>query len=168
MLPNAPHGRGSVPLRYWRACSRTAAPHGWAIGHTFEYTSDLPKPDNAGNRSTKAKQKPSRKPQRKNTSKSTQKAGKPAHCPEPTPAETEAKREKRLEHDRRRNQSEERREYNRSYAQEQRRIAKEASKCRDCSKPAIPGQTRCPTCAERHRQSRRRSDAKRRDTAEKR
>ena len=138
------------------------SPHEWAIGHTFEYTFDLAKPDNAGNRSTKAKQKPSRKPQRKNTSKSTQKAGKPARRPEPTPAETEAKREKRLEHDHRRNQSEKRREYHRNRAQEQREKAKELGKCRNCSKPAILSQTRCPRCAEAHRQSRRLSDARRR------
>ena len=56
-------------------------------------------------------------------------------------------------------------EYNRRLVQERRQKAKEASKCRDCSKPAIPGQTRCEACAESHRQSRRRSDAKRRATA---
>ena len=74
--------------------------------------------------------------------------------------------EQRQEYERARNQTPERREYNRSYAQEQRRIAKEANKCRDCSKHAIPGKTRCEACAESHRQSRRRSDAKRRGTAE--
>ena len=74
--------------------------------------------------------------------------------------------EQRQEYERARNQTPERREYNRSYAQEQRRIAKEANKCRDCSKPAIPGKTRCEACAESHRQSRRTSDAKRRATVE--
>ena len=166
ILPVAPQGRGSALLRrHGRNRPPRQTPHGWAIGHTFEYTFDLPKPDSAGNRSTKAKQKPSRKPQRKNTSKSTQKAGKPARRPEPTPAETEAKRDKRLEHDRRRNQSEERREYHRNRAQEQRQKAKELGQCRNCSDPAILSQTRCPRCAEAHRQSRRRSDARRRAAA---
>ena len=54
-------------------------------------------------------------------------------------------------------------EYNRRLAQEQRQKAKELGKCRNCTEhTAIPGQTRCPTCAEAHRQSRRLSDAKRR------
>ena len=56
-------------------------------------------------------------------------------------------------------------EYNRRLAQEQRQKAKELGKCRNCSEPAIPDQTRCPECAEAHRQSRRRSDAKRRAMA---
>ena len=73
--------------------------------------------------------------------------------------------EQRQEYERARNQTPERMEYNRRLAQEQRQKAKEASKCRDCSKPAIPGQTRCEACAESHRQSRRRSDARRRTLA---
>ena len=44
-------------------------------------------------------------------------------------------------------------------------IAKLLGRCQKCSRPAIPGQSRCPTCAEAHRQSRRRSDAMRRDAA---
>ena len=57
-------------------------------------------------------------------------------------------------------------EYRRRYAEEQRQRAKQLGKCQKCSKAAIPGQSRCKTCAEAHRQSRRRSDAKRRGTAE--
>ena len=56
-------------------------------------------------------------------------------------------------------------EYNRRLAQEQRRIAKATGKCKSCPAPAIPGQTRCPACAEVHRQSRRLSDARRRAAA---
>ena len=57
-------------------------------------------------------------------------------------------------------------EYNRRLAQEQRQKAKELGRCRNCTKhTAIPGQTRCPECAEAHRQSRRRGDAKRRAAA---
>ena len=49
--------------------------------------------------------------------------------------------------------------------EEQRQKAKLLGKCQNCSKPAIPGQTRCFSCAEQHRQSRRGSDAKRRAAA---
>ena len=73
--------------------------------------------------------------------------------------------EQRQEYERARNQTPERREYNRSYAQEQRQKAKELGQCRNCSEPAIPGQSRCSDCAEAHRQSRRRSDARRRAAA---
>ena len=36
-----------------------------------------------------------------------------------------------------------------------------SGQCRHCSEPAIPSQTRCETCAEKHRVSRRLNDAKR-------
>ena len=71
----------------------------------------------------------------------------------------------RREYEQDRNRNPERREYHRRYAQEQRQKVRELGKCRHCNKPAIPSQTRCPTCAESHRQSRRRSDAMRRATA---
>ena len=71
----------------------------------------------------------------------------------------------RREYEQARNRNPERMEYNRRLAQEQRRIAKATGKCKSCPEPAIPRQTRCPTCAENHRQSRRSSDAKRRAAA---
>ena len=71
----------------------------------------------------------------------------------------------RREYDKARSRSPERREYNRHLAQEQRQKARETGQCRNCSRPAIPGQTRCPACAEAHRQSRRISDARRRAAA---
>ena len=46
--------------------------------------------------------------------------------------------------------------------EEQRQKAKLLGKCQNCSKPAIPGQTRCFSCAEQHRQSPGRSYAERR------
>ena len=61
-----------------------------------------------------------------------------------------------------RSQHPERKEYQRLHEQKKRERAKELGPCRNCSKPAIPGQSRCETCAEHHRQSRRRSDANRR------
>ena len=100
---SALHGSGFPPT------------HKWAIGHTFEYTFDLPGTDNAGCRSTHTKEKSPQKPSRKNTSRSLQKAsskvGKPVHHPEPTRDEVEAKRQELGEYDRRRNQTEQRKEY---------------------------------------------------------
>ena len=85
----------------------------------------------------------------------------------PTPRRTpEEKREARRLYERARNRPPERTEYRRRYAEEQRQRAKLLGKCRNCSKPAIPGQSRCFSCAEAHRQSPRRSYAKRRGTAE--
>ena len=86
--------------------------------------------------------------------------------PSKTPEEREASKQKvaptRREYDRARSQNPERKEYWRLLAQEKRQRAKELGQCRNCSKQAIPGQTRCPTCAEKHRESRRRGNAKRR------
>ena len=65
-----------------------------------------------------------------------------------------------------RNRTLERREYRRRYAEEQRQRARLLGRWQNCSKPAIPGQSRCPTCAEAHRQSPRRSHAERRRTGE--
>ena len=53
-------------------------------------------------------------------------------------------------------------EYRRRYAEEQRQRTRLLGRCQKCSKPAIPGESRCKIRAEAHRQSRRRSDAKRR------
>ena len=99
--------------------------------------------------------------------------GKPETGPQPTgtsegtvPASEEEKaREARREYDRTRNQSPERKDYNRLSEQKRRQRAKENDRCRNCSRPAIQGQTRCSTCAANHRQSRRRSDDKRREAA---
>ena len=83
--------------------------------------------------------------------------------PQETPlAKTNGTRQNRRAYEKVRNKTPERREYNRRHAQEQRQKAKELGQCRNCSEPAILSQTRCPTCAEHHRQSRRRSDARRR------
>ena len=70
--------------------------------------------------------------------------------------------EDRKEYYRVRNQDPERKEFKRQYQRKQDQIAKETGKCKGCSDPAIPGQTRCETCAEKHRQSRRKSAATKR------
>ena len=78
------------------------------------------------------------------------------------PAGMETNRQERLQYDRQRDQTPEGRKSHRLYAQEHSRKPEELGKCKSCSNPAKPGQTRCPTCAERHRESRRRRDAKKR------
>ena len=50
--------------------------------------------------------------------------------------------------------------------QKRRQKAKELGLCRHCSNEAIPGQTRCETCAEKHRQAYRKSDADRRASSQ--
>ena len=109
--------------------------------------------------SPKGKDRTVRKPPPKGTAAGT--PGKPRHRTEPNPAEVEARRQERLEYDRQRNQTPERMEYHQRYQQERRRQAKLLGLCKSCTNSAILGQTRCPTCAEKHRESRRRSKAKR-------
>ena len=94
--------------------------------------------------------------------KATTKRQKPKPRTQMTTAQVAAQREERREYDRQRSTTPERRESRRLQAQEQRRKAKELGLCRDCPNPAKPGRTRCEPCAAKHRESRRRSDAKRR------
>ena len=49
---------------------------------------------------------------------------------------------------------EQKRELRRVRAAEERQRRKELGLCRDCTKVATEGQTRCPDCAEKHRKSR--------------
>ena len=68
----------------------------------------------------------------------------------------------RQDYERHREQRPERREIHRRAQQEKRQKAKAFGMCRNCNNKAIPDQTRCDTCAERLRVSRRRNDADRR------
>ena len=107
-------------------------PHTQVIGGTFEFTFVLPKPANAGGGRSKARKaaKPTRKARvgtakRKTSTKTT----KP-----------------RLTDD-------QKRELRNVRAAEERQRRKELGLCRDCPSKAIKGQTRCPECAEKHRQA---------------
>ena len=51
--------------------------------------------------------------------------------------------------------------HHRRQEQERRQKAKELGLCRDCGQPAIPAQTSCETCADRHRVDRRKWQAQR-------
>ena len=67
----------------------------------------------------------------------------------PTPKSTpEEQREARRLYEQARNRNPERREYRRRYAEEQRQMARLLGRCQNCSKPAIPGLSRCKICAE--------------------
>ena len=80
---------------------------------------------------------------------------------EPTPDEVEAKEQNQREYELR----PERKELKRRSTQDRRDKAKSLGLCVACGAPPIPDQTRCFSCAEVHRQSRRRSDAKRKAMA---
>ena len=118
-----------------------------------EYCTKDPENPTAG---TSGSQKPGRRVPQPN--------GNSAHRETPA-AQAGDTHQDRWEYEQARDKSPERIEYQRQVAQEQRQRAKELGLCRHCSKPAIPGQTRCTTCAEGHRQSLRRSGAKRRAAA---
>ena len=68
--------------------------------------------------------------------------------------------EERKEYEQARSQTPERKEYQRRYGRKLTKIAKETGKCVNCPNLVIKDQTRCETCAENHRQSRRRSEEK--------
>ena len=126
-----------------------------AVGRTFEFSFDLPEPRNAGGRPP-SRAKPAGKLPRENPTstpprKGTPKAEPTKRRPESATAEVEA-RERRREYDRRRNQTPERGDQKRLFAQEKRRKAKALGLCGDCLNPAIPGKTRCSTCAKKHRE----------------
>ena len=87
----------------------------------------------------------------------------PSEAPEPAKAANQRRPKRATEPSAppRRQQRPERQEAGRRSAQENRQRAKQLGLCRHCSAEAIPGQTRCETCAEKHRQARRKSDAAR-------
>ena len=64
-------------------------------------------------------------------------------------------------------QTPEGREQKRLQDQKYRQEKKAAGICQDCSKKAIPGQTRCEACRDKHNQTRKVSDAKRREETKK-
>ena len=77
-----------------------------------------------------------------------------ASKPRPKPATTTSASPDRREYERLRRQRPERMEAKKRAEQERRWRARELGLCRDCNDKAIPEQTRCETCAEKHRQSR--------------
>ena len=149
-------------------------PHPRVEGRTFEFSFPLP-----GNAQAKKKRSREADPG-KNTGSKARKNHREGNagttrCPqelngnstsqEAPSDDAEDQRKKFRKYDRARSQSPERMEYRRLRAQEKRRKAKALGLCRSCSNPAITGQTRCPTCAEKHREYGRRSNAGRKAAA---
>ena len=124
---------------------------------------DPPKAKNPPVRNLPPKPKVSKPPK-----KATPRVRPEKHCPEPTPAQAEAKRQQQLVYEQQRNQLPDRKERRRLLDRERRRKAKAMGLCKDCSNAAIPNQSRCPTCAEKHRKSKRHSRVKHRAIAEQR
>ena len=161
----APHGRGSAVMLLLSSRGDRGNPARAGVNHTegqvFQYTIDLTK--------KRKKRKPPDRREKKAPAKAIAKMQPtkpaPSRTPEEIAAAGEKRRERRREYDQKRSKNPDRMEQGRLNAQARRQIAKATGKCKSCPEPAIPGQTRCPNCSEQHRQSRRRSDARRRTLA---
>ena len=82
---------------------------------------------------------------------------KPTDQPRLQPGKATGVSPNRQAYERLRQQRPERREAQRKVHQRKREEAKQSGKCVRCPNQAIEGQTRCETCAEKHRKSRRRN-----------
>ena len=148
--------------RAWRGCPTPVGIH-HAERQLFQYTIDL-----TGRKNEKSKAKTQRtsrpEPQKTKAKPPAAKQRKPKRDSTPVTHKAPVSPEKPVQHrdayEETRNKTTERREYLRIRAREKRKRAKESGRCRNCPNPAIPGQTRCPSCADKHRQSHRRSAAK--------
>ena len=132
-------------------------PHKWAVGTTFEWGFEFPITTN-----------PAYEPE----PASTRKTAKPANL-KPTPTPTHARKASKAapvqttkpeaseKPKRVRLTPEQRQEQARARAVENRSNLKKQGLCRDCKQPAMPGRTRCTSCAENHRKSCRPRQSKR-------
>ena len=141
------HGKGS------------GSPHPRAVGRTFEFTIPLPKPQNSGRWPQKDKQLPVQEPLWKPTVKKPSKKATPTaqqttHHPESNPTEVKSRSDNGRKSEQNRPQTPERKELQRRGAQKRRAEAKSLGLCRDCRKPAIPNQTRCEVCRDKHNRNR--------------
>ena len=122
-------------------------PHKWAVGTTFEWEFDFPvHPNSAYDHEPEPKRK-KKKPAKPDAARTpARKVSKPATTAAKPKASEKPKRVRLT--------PEERQERGRARAVEKRSKLKEHGLCRDCQQPAIPGQTRCSDCAEKHRKGR--------------
>ena len=129
----------------WHTPYRT--PHKWAVGTTFEWEFDFPVHPNSAY---------DHEPEPKRTKKqpATPAAARAPARKVAKPATTVAKPKASEKPKRVRLTPEERQERGRARAVEKRSKLKAAGLCKDCRQPAIPGQTRCSSCADKHRRSR--------------
>ncbi len=117
----------------------TTLPKRIFLQHTFP----IPGRPRAATRQTKHVKKKLPKPKPKGDGK---------RPPDTNAKDPETAREARRKYEQAKNNTPELREYHRRYAQEQRQKARDLGMCRNCRKPAILSQTRCPTCPEHYRQ----------------
>ena len=103
-----------------------------SIGSTLHHVFVLRMPANAGNTKSRTRK----------VSKQTTKKGAGAN-----------KRKRAVRAPKPKHTDDQKRELKRVRAAEERERRKELDLCRDCLNSAIAGQTRCPDCAEKHRQS---------------
>ena len=125
-------------------------PHPLTEERTFQHHFDITRPE------PKEKPRKVRKPQPRKP-----RVRKP-RVPTKTPEE---QREARRAYEQTRSQTPDRKEYVRLQKQKARQERKEAGLCRICSSTAIPGQTKCEMCRDKHRVSRRASATKQREKA---
>ena len=124
-------------------------PHKWAVGTTFEWEFEFPMSTNSAYELKPEPKRKTRKPANpKPAPTRARKASKPATARVAKPKASEKPKRVRLT-------SEERQEQARARTAEKRSNLKEQGLCKDCQQPAIPEQTRCPACAEKHRKTRR-------------
>ena len=117
----------------------TGPPHPLTEERTFQHRFELTKPE------PKKKPKMVRKP--KPRKEKPRKDPKPKRTPE-------EQREARRLYEQARNQTAERKEAARLHGKKARQQRKENGQCRNCSNAAIPGQTRCESCRDKHNRSR--------------
>ena len=144
-----PRTRGDRPsLMGMVAAPWRVPPHKWAVGTTFEWEFEFPMPTNPiYGRESEPKPKTKKPAHPKAKSTRAPNTSKPAATKPAKPKPSKKPKRTCLT-------VEERRERARARAVETRSKLKESGLCRDCRQPAIPGQTRCPDCAEQHRKSR--------------
>ena len=140
--------RAYLSTRFPLHLGHLATPHKWAVGTTFEWEFDFPMTTNPF-----YAPKPEPKPKTRKNSK-TAAARTPARKAL-KPATTTAKPKTSKKPKRVRLTPEERQERGRARADENRGKLKDSGLCKDCWQPAIPRQTRCPSCSDNHRQTRR-------------
>ena len=144
-----PRTRGDRPhVRISKSQYVAVPPHKWAVGTTFEWEFDFPvHPNSAYDHEPEPKRK-KKKPAKPDAARTpARKVSKPATAAAKPKASKNPKRVRIT--------PEERQERCRARAVETRSKLKDAGLCKDCRQPAIPGQTRCPDCAEKHRKTRR-------------
>ena len=153
LLALSPCTRGYSALRKGKTATRRVAPLTYSKRINFQCTITLP-----------AKQPKSRKPKPKAKAKAKKptKGKKPRRTP--SPVELQERQQKRREYEKTRSQRPERKQDALQRQSNKRQRAKELGICSACSQPAIAGQTRCPTCAEKHRTWNRQNSEQRRSS----